>query len=39
MLIQGKIQPGAMLEVVVENEALRYRAVNDKLVVTTPLSQ
>ncbi len=39
MLIQGKIQPGAMLEVVVENEVLRYRAVNDKLVVTTPLSQ
>jgi ATP-dependent Clp protease ATP-binding subunit ClpC len=37
-LIQGEIQPPAVLEVVVENESLYYRPVNDKLVSATPLS-
>jgi len=37
-LIQGEIQPPAILEVIVENEALYYRSVNDKLVAATPLS-
>ena len=31
-LIQGEIHPPAVLEVTVENEALYYRSVNDKLV-------
>ena len=38
-LIQGEIQPPAVLEVIVENEALYYRSVNDKLVGATPLSE
>jgi ATP-dependent Clp protease ATP-binding subunit ClpC len=37
-LIQGEIQPPAVLEVIVENEVLYYRSVNDKLVAATPLS-
>jgi len=37
-LIQGEIQPPAVLEVIVENDALSYRAVNAKLVGATPLS-
>jgi ATP-dependent Clp protease ATP-binding subunit ClpC len=37
-LIQGEIQPPSVLEVVVENEGLCYRSVNDKLVAATPLS-
>jgi hypothetical protein len=37
-LIQGEIQPPSVLEVVVENEGLGYRSVNDKLVGATPLS-
>jgi ATP-dependent Clp protease ATP-binding subunit ClpC len=37
-LIQGEIRPPAVLEVIVENEALYYRSVNDKLVGATPLS-
>jgi ATP-dependent Clp protease ATP-binding subunit ClpC len=37
-LIQGEIHPPAILEVIVENEALYYRSVNDKLVGATPLS-
>jgi ATP-dependent Clp protease ATP-binding subunit ClpC len=37
-LIQGEIQPPTVLEVIVENEALHYRSVNDKLVPATPLS-
>ncbi len=37
-LIQGQIHPPAVLEVIVENEALYYRSVNDKLVGATPLS-
>jgi ATP-dependent Clp protease ATP-binding subunit ClpC len=37
-LIQGEIQPPAVLEVIVENEALRYRTVSDKLVTATPLT-
>jgi ATP-dependent Clp protease ATP-binding subunit ClpC len=37
-LIQGEIQPPTVLEVVVENESLYYRPVNDKLVAATPLS-
>ena len=37
-LIQGEIQPPAVLEVIVENEALYYRSVSDKLVAATPLS-
>jgi ATP-dependent Clp protease ATP-binding subunit ClpC len=37
-LIQGDIHPPAVLEVIVENEALYYRSVNDKLVGATPLS-
>ncbi len=36
-LIQGTIQPPSVLEVIVENEALYYRSVNDKLVAATPL--
>ena len=38
-LIQGEIQIPAILEVIVENETLYYRSVNDKLVGATPLSQ
>jgi len=38
-LIQGGIQPPAVLEVIVENEALYYRSVSDKLVGATPPSQ
>jgi len=37
-LIQGEIHPPAVLEVIVENESLYYRSVNDKLVGATPLS-
>ena len=37
-LIQGEIQTPAVLEVIVENEGLYYRSVNDKLVGATPLS-
>ena len=36
-LIQGEIQPPLVLEVIVENESLYYRSVNDKLVAATPL--
>ena len=38
-MIQGEIQTPAILEVIVENETLYYRSVNDKLVGATPLSQ
>ena len=38
-MIQGEIQIPAILEVIVENETLYYRSVNDKLVGATPLSQ
>lgn len=38
-LIQGEIQTPTVLEVIVENETLYYRSVNDKLVGATPLSQ
>src|SRR2546427_4970743 len=37
-LIQGEVQTPAVLEVIVSNEALYYRSVNDKLVGATPLS-
>jgi ATP-dependent Clp protease ATP-binding subunit ClpC len=37
-LIQGEVQPAAVLEVIVENDTLYYRSVNDKLVAATPLS-
>ena len=37
-LIQGEIQPPAVLEVIVENDGLYYRTVSDKLVGATPLS-
>jgi ATP-dependent Clp protease ATP-binding subunit ClpC len=37
-LIQGEIQIPAVLEVIVENEGLYYRSVNDKLVAASPLS-
>jgi ATP-dependent Clp protease ATP-binding subunit ClpC len=37
-LIQGGVQPPAVLEVIVENEALYYRSVNDRLVGASPLS-
>ncbi len=37
-MIQGEIHPPAVLEVIVENETLYYRSVNDKLVGATPLS-
>lgn len=37
-MIQGEIQAPSVLEVIVENEALYYRSVNDKLVAATPLS-
>ena len=37
-LIQGEIQSPSVLEVIVSNEALYYRSVNDKLVTATPLS-
>ncbi len=37
-LIQGEIQTPAVLEVIVSNEALYYRSVNDKLVGASPLS-
>jgi len=36
-LIQGDIQAPAVLEVIVSNEGLYYRSVNDKLVTATPL--
>ena len=36
-LIQGEIQPPVVLEVIVENEGLYYRSVNDRLVAATPL--
>ena len=36
-LIQGEVQPPVVLEVIVENEALYYRFVNDRLVAATPL--
>ncbi len=38
-LIQGDIQAPAVLEVVVENEALCFRSMKDKLVAATPLSR
>ena len=38
-LIQGEIQPPAVLEVIVSNEQLYYRTVSDKLVAATPLSR
>jgi ATP-dependent Clp protease ATP-binding subunit ClpC len=38
-LIQGGIQPPVVLEIVVENEALYYRSVDDKLVAASPLSR
>jgi len=37
-LIQGEIQPPTVLEVVVENDSLIYRSVNDKLLASAPLS-
>ncbi len=37
-LIQGEILAPTVLEVIVTNEALYYRSVNDKLVAATPLS-
>jgi ATP-dependent Clp protease ATP-binding subunit ClpC len=37
-LIQGDVVAPAALEVIVSNEALYYRSVNDKLVGATPLS-
>jgi ATP-dependent Clp protease ATP-binding subunit ClpC len=37
-LIQGEVQPPSVLEVIVENDALYYRSVSDKLVAATPLS-
>jgi ATP-dependent Clp protease ATP-binding subunit ClpC len=37
-LIQGDVQPPAVLEVVVEHEALYFRSMKDKLVAATPLS-
>ncbi|HEV2350375.1 MAG TPA: ATP-dependent Clp protease ATP-binding subunit [Terriglobia bacterium] len=37
-LIQGEIQCPAILEVIVSNDVLYYRSVNDKLVAATPLS-
>jgi ATP-dependent Clp protease ATP-binding subunit ClpC len=36
-LIQGDVQTPAVLEVIVANEGLYYRSVNDKLVAATPL--
>src|SRR5262249_36717165 len=36
-LIQGEIVPPAALEVIVSNEQLYYRSVNDKLLAATPL--
>ncbi len=36
-MIQGEVQPPAVLEVIVENDTLYYRSVNDKLVAATPL--
>jgi ATP-dependent Clp protease ATP-binding subunit ClpC len=36
-LIQGEVQTPAVLEVIVANEGLYYRSVNDKLVAATPL--
>jgi len=38
-MIQGDIQTPAVLEVIVENETLYYRSMNDKLVGAMPLSQ
>ena len=38
-MIQGEIQTPAILEVIVENENLYYRSVNDKLVGASPLTQ
>ncbi len=37
-LIQGEIQPPAVLEVIAGSEGLYYRPVNDSLVTATPLS-
>ncbi|HEV2178215.1 MAG TPA: ATP-dependent Clp protease ATP-binding subunit [Terriglobia bacterium] len=37
-LIQGEIQPPTVLEVIVGDEGLYYRSVNDKLLAATPLS-
>jgi len=37
-LIQGEVVAPAALEVIVTNESLYYRSVNDKLVGATPLS-
>ncbi len=37
-LIQGEIQQPAVLEVIVGDEGLYYRSVNDKLLAATPLS-
>ncbi len=37
-LIQGDISAPAALEVIVSNEGLYYRSLNDKLVAATPLS-
>ena len=37
-LIQGEIQTPSVLEVIVTNESLYYRSVNDKLVGASPLS-
>jgi len=38
-LIQGEIHPPSVLEVVVENQGLCYRSMNDKLVTATPLTR
>jgi ATP-dependent Clp protease ATP-binding subunit ClpC len=38
-LIQGEIHPPSVLEVVVENQGLCYRSMNDKLVAATPLAR
>ncbi len=38
-LIQGEIQPPAVLDVVVENEALSFRSAKDRLATATPLSR
>jgi len=37
-LIQGEIQIPAVLEVIVSNDLLYYRSMNDKLVAAMPLS-
>ncbi len=38
-LIQGEIQPPSVVEIVLENDKLSFRTVNDKLVAATPLTQ